>query len=118
MLLLYSASVWSVQRAVGESCAQRRIENQAELHACGKKVGDEKESLCRRQADEAGAAMTAYARVQFEEPEEVERQEIRSALLRYCELDTLAMAMIYEAWREWLGWLINIQKYSFMSFAH
>jgi len=47
--------------------------------------------------------MTAYARVQFEEPEEVERQEIRSALLRYCELDTLAMAMIYEAWREWLG---------------
>jgi hypothetical protein len=52
---------------------------------------------------EGGAAMTAYARMQFEEMEEVERQEIRSALLRYCELDTLAMVMIYEAWREWVG---------------
>jgi hypothetical protein len=32
----------------------------------------------------------------------LERQEIRRALLRYCELDTLAMVMIYEAWREWV----------------
>jgi hypothetical protein len=27
---------------------------------------------------------------------------LRSALLKYCELDTLAMVMIFEAWREWL----------------
>jgi hypothetical protein len=52
---------------------------------------------------EGGAAMAAFARMQFEEMDEVERQAIRSALLRYCELDTLAMVMIYEAWREWLG---------------
>jgi hypothetical protein len=51
---------------------------------------------------DGGAAMTAYVRMQFEEMVELERQEIRRALLRYCELDTLAMVMIYEAWREWV----------------
>lgn len=50
-----------------------------------------------------GAAMTAYARMQFEEMDEAERREIESALLRYCELDTLAMVMIYEAWKELTG---------------
>lgn len=49
---------------------------------------------------EGGAAMTAYARLQFEEMSDYERQEIRRALLQYCELDTFAMVMIYEAWRE------------------
>lgn len=51
---------------------------------------------------EGGAAMTAYCKLQFEEMSEHERSEIRSALLKYCELDTLAMVMIYEAWREWI----------------
>jgi hypothetical protein len=45
--------------------------------------------------------MTAYARMQFTEMGEGERQRIIDALLRYCELDTLAMVMLYEAWREW-----------------
>jgi hypothetical protein len=27
-----------------------------------------------------------------------ERGELEAALLKYCELDTLAMVMIYEAW--------------------
>jgi len=49
---------------------------------------------------EGGAAMTAYARLQFEEMSEYERGDIRRALLQCCELDTLAMVMIYEAWRE------------------
>jgi hypothetical protein len=49
---------------------------------------------------EGGAAMTAYARLQFEEMSDYERTEIRRALLQYCELDTLAMVMIYEGWRE------------------
>jgi hypothetical protein len=49
---------------------------------------------------DGGAAMTAYARMKFEEMDEVERKEIREALLRYCELDTLAMVMIYEAWAD------------------
>lgn len=51
---------------------------------------------------EGGAAMTAYCKLQFEEMSDTERDEIKKALLRYCELDTLAMVMIYEAWREWI----------------
>lgn len=49
---------------------------------------------------DGGAAMMAYARLQFEDMSDTERSEIRNALLRYCELDTLAMVMIYEGWRE------------------
>ena len=48
---------------------------------------------------EGGAAATAYARLQFEQMDPQTRERIKSALLRYCELDTLAMAMIMEAWR-------------------
>ncbi len=48
---------------------------------------------------EGGAAATAYARLQFEQMDDQTRDRIKSALLRYCELDTLAMAMIVEAWR-------------------
>lgn len=49
-----------------------------------------------------GAALTAYARMQFSEMSEYEKDELSKALLKYCELDTLAMVMIYEAWREWI----------------
>jgi hypothetical protein len=47
---------------------------------------------------EGGAAMAAYLLLQFEEMSEYERGAIESGLLKYCELDTLAMVMIYEAW--------------------
>ena len=49
---------------------------------------------------EGGAALTAYARMQFEEMSDYEREEIQRALLKYCELDTLAMVMIYEGWKD------------------
>ena len=45
---------------------------------------------------DGGAAMTAYARMQFTEMSDAESQEIQKALLKYCELDTLAMVMIWE----------------------
>jgi hypothetical protein len=48
---------------------------------------------------EGGAASLAYARLQFETLDELSRQSIKEALLRYCELDSLAMVMIVEAWR-------------------
>jgi hypothetical protein len=51
---------------------------------------------------DGGAAMTAYAKMQFTEMSDYEREELRNGLLKYCELDTLAMVMIFEAWREWL----------------
>lgn len=50
---------------------------------------------------QGGAATTAYARLQFEDIAPQERRSIEAALLRYCELDTLAMVMILDAWREW-----------------
>lgn len=50
---------------------------------------------------EGGAAMAAYARLQFEEIDVQEREAIRKALLRYCELDTLAMVMAVQAWLAW-----------------
>ncbi|OGB01385.1 MAG: hypothetical protein A3E25_14640 [Burkholderiales bacterium RIFCSPHIGHO2_12_FULL_69_20] len=49
-----------------------------------------------------GAAMAAYARLQFEEIDARERAAIQNALLRYCELDTLAMVMAVQAWRAWV----------------
>ncbi len=45
---------------------------------------------------DGSAAMTAYAQLQFTEVHATEREEIKKALLRYCELDTLAMVMLYE----------------------
>ena len=50
--------------------------------------------------NEGGAAMTAYGRMQFEEMSDYEKDEIRKALLKYCELDTMAMVMLYEGWKD------------------
>ena len=51
---------------------------------------------------EGGAATTAYARLQFEMLNPDTRTKINEALLRYCELDTLAMVMIVQGWRDFL----------------
>ena len=51
---------------------------------------------------DGGAAMTAYARMQFEEMSQYEKDEIQKALLKYCELDTMAMVMLYEGWKDLL----------------
>ncbi|MFZ4414700.1 MAG: DUF2779 domain-containing protein [Bacteroidales bacterium] len=47
---------------------------------------------------QGGAAATAYARLQFSHISDFERQKVEQALLHYCELDTLAMVMIWEYW--------------------
>ena len=51
---------------------------------------------------DGGAAMTAYGHLQYVEMGDAERQALNSALLKYCELDTLAMVMVVEGWRELL----------------
>jgi hypothetical protein len=48
---------------------------------------------------DGGAAMTAYARMQFTEMSDAECDRVASALLKYCELDTFAMVLIYEYWK-------------------
>jgi len=45
---------------------------------------------------DGGAAMTAYAMMQFTEMSDVERNRIIEGLLKYCELDTLAMVFLWE----------------------
>ena len=47
---------------------------------------------------DGAAAMIAYARMQFSEMGDAERRAIQRALLKYCELDTLAMVMLWEYW--------------------
>ncbi|MET6989177.1 DUF2779 domain-containing protein [Sediminicola arcticus] len=49
---------------------------------------------------DGGAALTAYGKLQFEEVNLQERKAIEAGLLKYCELDTLAMVMIYEYFKE------------------
>ncbi len=48
---------------------------------------------------EGGAAATAYSRLQFEDLQDAQRSQIKQALLRYCELDTLAMVMVVQGWQ-------------------
>lgn len=48
---------------------------------------------------DGGAALTAYSKLQFTDMSNDERAELRSSLLKYCELDTLAMVMLYEHFR-------------------
>lgn len=49
---------------------------------------------------DGGAALTAYGKLQYTDMAERERQEIKASLLKYCELDTLAMVMLWEALKE------------------
>lgn len=63
------------------------------------------DEFCKEEDEEladGGAAMMAYAKMQFSEMSEKEREFYRNALLKYCELDTLAMVMIYEGWKDYL----------------
>jgi len=53
--------------------------------------------------DNGGAAMIAYAYLQFSDMTDDERELYRQALLRYCELDTMAMVMIWEYWGKEIG---------------
>jgi len=50
--------------------------------------------------DQGGAAMTAYAKVQFTQCSAAEVAGVEKALLKYCELDTLAMVMLWEEWQD------------------
>lgn len=49
---------------------------------------------------DGGAALTAYGKMQYTNMTDAELKELSSALLKYCELDTLAMVMLYEHLRE------------------
>lgn len=47
-----------------------------------------------------GAALTAYGLTQYTNMSNEERNSLKASLLKYCELDTLAMVMVYEHLKE------------------
>ena len=49
--------------------------------------------------NQGGGASFAYLQLQFESLTTKEREVLKKALLRYCELDTLAMGFVVQAWR-------------------
>lgn len=51
---------------------------------------------------EGGAATAAYLKMQLSDMNAVEIMRTCEALLRYCELDTMAMVLIYEGWLDLL----------------
>ena len=53
--------------------------------------------------DEGGLAMAAYNLMQYTDLPKRERKELCNGLLRYCELDTLAMCMLAQGLRELAG---------------
>ena len=48
-----------------------------------------------------GDALIAYGKIQYVDMSDKEREIIKKSLLKYCELDTLAMVMIMEAFFDW-----------------
>jgi hypothetical protein len=59
--------------------------------------------LMRSNIKDGGAAMTAYAKMQFTNISELEKRAIIDGLYKYCELDTLAMVMIWECFNKELS---------------
>ncbi len=49
---------------------------------------------------DGGAALTAYNYLQYSNVSDEQRESLKQALFKYCELDTMAMVMIIEAWRD------------------
>ena len=66
------------------------------------KLEDDNEAIA-----DGGAAMVAYGLLQNGLLAESERKNLRSQLLRYCELDTLAMVMAWEGLQELLGNVVS-----------
>jgi len=66
----------------------------------GMEMGDLNDLITNSNAtlNDGGAAMMAYANIQFHQMSNLERDKIIEAMYKYCELDTLAMAMILEHW--------------------
>ena len=70
-----------------------------------KELRDALAKLERREGESVAngaAAMIAYATLQDPRLPEAEKTALKAQLKRYCELDTLAMVMVYEALQEWI----------------
>ena len=104
---IYGTSVMpSLNRADGVAWVVRTADGRVEdpykrLPKIGPvELGGELHEIERLYAEDSvgngGAARTAWSYMQVAEMSEEERDELKEALLHYCELDTLAMAFIME----------------------
>jgi len=60
---------------------------------------EEEEHLFQKsEIAEGGSAMIAYNQMQFTEMSQPERDKLAHSLLKYCELDTFAMVLLWEFW--------------------
>jgi hypothetical protein len=66
-------------------------------------TGDDDDEAAGPRLAEGGTATMAFSRLQAEDVPATVRQAWQDALLRYCELDTLAMVMIVQGWQAWSG---------------
>ena len=95
---------WQAESSGGakDPYALLAADNPAELAAVGGGRG--------RDIDDGGStvthgsdAMRAYELLQYTDLGDERREAVVRALLRYCELDTLAMVMLVESWRDEVG---------------
>lgn len=63
-----------------------------------KDVDDDSGFITGERLANGGDAMVAYAKLQYTQMNDVEREAVMNGLLKYCELDTMAMVMIWEHW--------------------
>ena len=66
-------------------------------------LSEVKTSDIAKNVTKGGAAAAAYNTLQNVALNEADRKAIEDSLLRYCELDTLAMAMILQGWQGFLN---------------
>lgn len=93
----FSSQIWITQDADGEVVdPYKQLPNA--FDGISKDVVDT--FITADKISDGGAAMTAYAKIQFSEMNDLERNSVISALLKYCELDTFAMVMLYEHFAE------------------
>ena len=97
--LNYPSFVWCPTNGTDQTPAPYELLRDLGAQLLGEEVrpGEDPDDLA---ICEGGAAATAYARLQFETLSPETRHRLESALLRYCELDTLAMVMVVQGWRE------------------
>ena len=70
------------------------------LEIAAEEVAKYQERLIRDDnLNQGGAALIAWARMQFTEMSNDEREKLSDALKRYCKLDTLAMVIVWEWWQ-------------------
>ena len=92
---LKNKTLWKIDNQTNEICNPYQL-----LENKYKNLNIDKNQLyfLDEKIEDGAAAMLAYSKLQFTDMTNQERELLTSALLQYCELDTLAMVMIYEHW--------------------